>query len=244
MAYVLNYCINATDSKLLEKGISDAIALASDDEWTVESCFKLSEYIEKYKIHAQTDISCFDVTTDGSIETLEELRKNDKSTMLVLVSDTSVSPLKYMKPSLMASALILKPLKDSAVFITLKDVLNVVCSANEYENDENRFCVETKAGKDFIPFDKILYFEAREKKIFVNTLYEEFSFYSSLEILEKTLPENFVRCHRGFIVNKKKITRIMFSQNTICFGEKIIIPLSRSYKSALKEITESGNYGK
>lgn len=244
MAYVLNYCLNATDSNLLEKEFSDAIALVSDDEWTIDSCFKLSEYIEKYKIHAQTDISCFDVTTDGSVEILEELRKKDKSTMLVLVSDTSVSPLKYMKPTLMAGALILKPLIDSAVSITLKDVLNVVCSTNESKDDEKRFCVETKTGKNFIPFDKILYFEAREKKIFVNTLYEEFSFYSSLEVLEKNLPENFVRCHRGFIVNKKKITQILFSQNMVCCGEKIVIPLSRSYKSVLKEIMESDSYGR
>lgn len=244
MAYILNYCLNATDSKLLEKEFSDAIALVSEDDWKIDSCIKLSDYIEKYRKHSQTDISCFDVTTDGSVEALEELRKKDKSTMLVLISDMTVSPLKYMKPALMAGALILKPLENSTVSLTIKDVLNAVCLTEENEAENKRFCVETKTGKRFIPFDKILYFEAREKKIFVNTLYEEFSFYSSLDILEQTLPEIFVRCHRSFIVNQKKITRILFSQNTVCCGESVAIPLSRSYKSILKEVMESDSYGR
>lgn len=241
MAYVLNYCLNVSDCKFLEKELVDLIAMVSEDEWKIKSMIKLEEFSEEYKKHSQIDISCFDVTSDGSVDTLEHLRKSDKKSMLVLISDLTVSPLKYMKPSLMAGALILKPMKNPVVSLTLREVLDAVCTPSD-NNSEKRFCVETKNGKQFIPFDKIIYFEAREKKIFVNTLYEEFAFYSSLDVLEQTLPESFVRCHRSYIVNKKKITQILFSRNTVFCGEKIAVPLSRSYKPALKEIMENESY--
>lgn len=244
MAYILNYCLNAADSKLLEKEFCDVLALISEDNWQIDSCIKLGDYIEKLNKHSQTDISCFDVTTDGSVEVLEELRKNNKSTMLVLISDMTVSPLKYMKPALMAGALILKPLESSNVSLVVKDVLNAVCLTEDNEMDDKRFCIETKEGKRLIPFEKIVYFEAREKKIFVNTFYEEYSFYSSLDELEHTLPKGFVRCHRSFIVNRKMITRILFPRNMVCCGENVVIPLSRSYKPILKEVVESESYGR
>lgn len=242
MAYILNYCLNTSDCNFLEKELSNSIAMVSEDEWEMDSLINLEKFAEEYKKHSQVDISCFDVTPDGSVETLEQLRKTDKNAMLILISDASVSPLRYMKPSLMAGALLLKPLKNPVAAHTIRDVLNVVCAPSASDEEEKRFCIETKTGKQYVPFDKIVYFEAREKKIFVNTQYEEIAFYSSLDILEQTLPKNFVRCHRGFIVNLKKITQILFSQNMIYCGDSIVVPLSRGCKSALKEVMENENY--
>lgn len=238
MPSVLNYCTNLSESEVLENEFRDTAAMVSDDDWTVESSLKLDEYKEKYMKHTQIDVSCFDVTSEGSVETLENIRKSDKSAMLVLVSDVTVSPLKYMKPTLMASSLIMKPFNRTAVSSAFKEILGVVYADKKSDEDDKKFCVETKSGQRYIPYGKIIYFEAREKKIFLNTQFEEISFYSSLDVLEETLPPNFVRCHRGFIVNKDKITQILFAQNTICCVDDIFVPLSRSYKPALKELKE------
>lgn len=238
MSSVLNYCANLSESKVLENEFRNTAAMVSDDDWEVDSSIKLDEYVEKYMKHTQVDISCFDVTSDGSVEALENIRKKDKSAMLVLVSDITVSPLRYMKPTLMASSLIMKPFNRTAVASAFREVLDVVYADKKVDEDDKKFCVETKSGQRYIPYAKIVYFEAREKKIFVNTQFEEFSFYSSLDVLEENLPPNFIRCHRSFIVNKDKITQILFSQNTICCADDVMLPLSRSYKPAFKEVKE------
>lgn len=243
MSYVLNYCNTAKDSDLIETEMRNVIAFYSDDDWQIDSCTEVKKYAEKYRTHLQIDMSCFDVTKDGSVEALEELRKFDKSAMLILISDTTISPLRYMKPALMAGSLMLKPLSGPVVSNTIKEIFNEI-NATEQVPDGKKFCLETRSGQKLVPYDKILFFEAREKKIFLNMDCEEFSFYSSLDVLEKSLPDNFIRCHRGFIVNKNKITQIVFAQNIIYCNSDIIIPLSRSCKPILKEMMEAENIGR
>lgn len=243
MSYILNYCIDAKDSNLIESEMRNVIALYSDDDWEINSYVEINNYVEKYKTHSQIDMSCFDVTKDGSVEILEELRKRDKNAMLILISDVTVSPLKYMKPALMAGSLMLKPLNRPMISTTIKEVFNVLDSSQQ-THDDKKFCIETKSGQKFVSYDKIIFFEAREKKIFLNTECEEIAFYSSLDVLEKSLPDNFVRCHRGFIANKNRITQILFAQNIIYCGPDIVIPLSRSCKPILKEMMENENVGK
>ena len=45
--------------------------------------------------------------------------------------------------------------------------------------------------------------------------------------MEMVLPEDFIRIHRSFIVNRAKISK--FSREFVMLGEKEL-PISRSYK--------------
>ena len=63
---------------------------------------------------------------------------------------------------------------------------------------------------------------------------EEYGFYLTMDRLAEELPEQFLRCHRSFIVNSRKIRKIMLSQNLIGLEDGFDIPLSRSYKAVLK----------
>jgi DNA-binding LytR/AlgR family response regulator len=56
----------------------------------------------------------------------------------------------------------------------------------------------------------------------------------SMKKMEESLPEDsFMRVHRSFIVNLKKITTI--ERNRIIFDEKIYIPVSEQYKTKFQE---------
>lgn len=81
----------------------------------------------------------------------------------------------------------------------------------------------------------IYYIEAREKKIFIRTKQEEYGFYDTIENMEKKLPENFLRCHRSYIVNMSKVTAVKLSQSLIEIQNELQVPLSRSYKKTVKE---------
>ena len=101
------------------------------------------------------------------------------------------------------------------------------------------FVVDNQEGRVLIEYSAIYFFEARNKKIYLNTGAREYGFYSTIEQLQEELGEQFIRCHRGFLVNQKKIERVVFAKNLIVLTDGYEIPVSRTYKSILKEFRTS-----
>jgi DNA-binding LytR/AlgR family response regulator len=232
MPKALNYCSSKKDLNTIETELENEIAVKTSDEWSIMSFDTIDGYADAFRKNDNIAISYCDITSEKAVEVIGEIRKSDNDAMLVIIADTSVSPLVYMKPTIMASSLLLKPLTNDAVSKCSRELLHVLYkqSNDDYQN-ASRFCVESKSGKSFFRFDDIYYFEARQKKIFLNTAYSEVGFYSTLDEIIQSLPNNFVRCHRGFIVNSSKITKTVFSQGIIYCGDEIIVPISRSYKA-------------
>lgn len=233
MPYALNFCSEKKESRMLDNGMREAVAYSSDEDWAIESVTSESDYIRALEKAGEVGVTCFDITSGKSTKTIENFRKTNKDSLLVIISDPTISPLIYMKPNIMASSLLLKPLTDSNVASCMKEVVNSYYSREESadEGDDQKFCVEAKEGKTYYPYSKIVHFEAREKKIFLNTLHEETGFYSTLDTIITQLPDYFVKCHRSFIVNTRKIVKIQSSQNLIICEDDIALPLSRSCKA-------------
>ena len=101
---------------------------------------------------------------------------------------------------------------------------------------QESFLVDTREEKAVVPYSHIYYFEAREKKVFLRTKHTEYAFYSTIDALEKMLPDTFQRCHRSYIVNMQKLVRVVSSENCLELAGQITIPVSRSYRSLLREV--------
>ena len=135
------------------------------------------------------------------------------------------------------TSLLLRPF-DSAQVRCVVSKLVKTYFRKYFDNDvkEDVFVVESRDGKQLIPYSRISCFEAREKKVFVVTDNAEYSFYDTIENLEKELPKQFVRSHRGFIVNIDKVEKVLLSQSIIMLDDDTEVPLSRSYKSRFREL--------
>lgn len=59
-----------------------------------------------------------------------------------------------------------------------------------------------------------------------------------MEKLAEELPENFVKCHRSFIVNEEHITKIKLNENLLYLGRDLFVPVSRSYRGLFKRNLE------
>ena len=96
----------------------------------------------------------------------------------------------------------------------------------------------------FSPYSQIYYIEVRGKKIFIRLKEKEYSKYDSMEHVMEELPDQFIRCHRSYTVNKEYIVGIRLSNNLIMLEDDIIVPLSRRYKADMKaymkEVREKG----
>ena len=88
-----------------------------------------------------------------------------------------------------------------------------------------------------IPYDDILYIESLSDYIKVHsTTQEAVASKEKISALEEKLPEQFLRIHRSFIINTKKIMR--FNSNEIELNG-IQLNIGRSYKKVVAPILKS-----
>jgi len=84
-----------------------------------------------------------------------------------------------------------------------------------------------------VPYSKITYFESSSKKILMRTAAQEYEFYESLNEIISSAPDYFVRVHRGFCVNVRKIDSLDIANKTITMQDGSIVPFSRTFRKKL-----------
>lgn len=179
-----------------------------------------------------------DVTVDGVVPVLEALRGANPELKLVLVADGSVSPVTYIRPTILPTALLWRPLGQEEAHSTLWEVMTSIRKDEETgrETGMESFSVEVRGDVRRIPYSNILFFEASNKRLSLHMQRKEIPFSGTLEKLEQELPDTFIRVHKSFIVNRMAIQQIQYGQNQVVLEGDITIPISRSYKPALKAV--------
>ena len=111
--------------------------------------------------------------------------------------------------------------------------------ANElYKNQivgisENNFFVKSSGALIKINSEEILWIEALENYIIINTTEDKYTVHMTMKALEDKLPaEEFIRVHRSYFVRKDKIESII--EDGIVIGKKLI-PVGRTYKKELSK---------
>lgn len=214
----------------------DITCRISDDDWDfLNYCDKklLMEYLSENPV---IDISCVDVAAESGIEIAEDLRSRNGNMYIILLADGKMSPMSYIRPSIMAGSLLIRPLTVDVVKTVFMEAISEYLRKFHKEKGELSFVIDNRDGRQLVPYEQILFFESRDKKIFACTDGMEYSFYDTLDNLEQNLADGFIRCHRSFIVARSRIKKILLSQNTILLDNGCQIPLSRSYKSVFKEL--------
>lgn len=218
---------------MLKEQFGEQVAYQTDENMEISSFLSeeaMNLFLESGEI---PDIACMDITEPKSISLCEKLRILYPTSFLVLIATMKISPVTYLKPTIMASALLLRPLETERVRDMAKTLIHMLDRA---ENDTDEvLIVRTKDGKNRIPYASILYIESREKKIYICTAAREYGFYGTIEQLEAELPQGFLRCHRSYIVNKSCVENVQISKGSLILTGDIYIPVSRKYKAVLKE---------
>ena len=216
------------------RSVSDCI-----DGLREDVCFfvaqKIKELNEVLKKLSYVSVCCVDFSLHGE-QAINIIREHNPETMVIILADVDISPSKYIRPSIMAAGLLLRPLTPKQVNNVLKSVLSAAADKEQTRVCGNEmFTVNTREGAIKIPYSELLYFEARNKKIAACTGRFEAEFYSTLDSLDEKLPGYFIRCHKSFIINTLKVEQVNFPSNTIFLARGFSVPLSRSYRSSIRE---------
>lgn len=241
MITFLSFASEKRENELIRSQLGLQAAKWTDEAWSYqmfESIALLESYLSKEPL---VDLVCWDVTIPGAVERLIKLRKAYRQAFLMVVADGRISPMEYLKPGILPSALVLKPLQKEKVSQVIGELLEVFAEQFDKKELPETFVIESREGKQYVPLQQIYYVEAREKKIYIRTRQEEFGFYETIENMEKQLPDTFCRCHRSYIVNMQKIKTVKPSLNLIEMQDEITVPLSRSYKKTIKEYHKNGS---
>ena len=229
MITILTLCKDKNEKEVLQHVFHDLAAKLTEEKWDMVFCSDAEECKAEIEKEPVLDFLCVDVCDKASLAYLAEIRKKYADVSLALLADLSVSPTEYLRPGIRPDTILIKPFVTKTLINTLEEFFMDRLSSRETEGDNNSFLVETREGKTFIPYSQIFYFEAREKKVFLRTLYKEYGFYSTIEELAKGLPDYFLRSHRSFIVNRNMVENM--KGNEVFLRQGFSVPLSRSYKS-------------
>ena len=235
MIFAMIYNSRTEEQEYIVKALRRAAAALTEERWQID-CFEKKEQLEAFaKEETLIDLIGYEVSTSGSIRYLEWIRRRYQEAMLFLIADESLSPMEYIRPTILASSLLIRPLTAQKLLNGMMELVEKLTEKHR-EGEEEMLLIETREGRTYVPFSKIYYFEAREKRIYVRLKKQELTFYDTIEYLSERLPDGFIRCHSSFIVNRSRIHRVMLSKNLIELEQNMEIPLSRSYKPVFKEL--------
>jgi len=111
----------------------------------------------------------------------------------------------------------------------------------QYKNDKPKDYFFVKSNNKFerIAFNELLFIEAANNYIILQTTEKRLITYLTFKGMEEILPEDeFIKVHKSFIVSLSKIENL--DSEEIKIG-KFIIPISRSFKDSVLEKVVSRN---
>lgn len=176
------------------------------------------------------------VNADGNgIEFAETLRKINPSVKLVFVTSYANEynqEIFRCPPGREPIAFLAKPVEEAY----LRNALEKIEAGLEEKSD---FIHITKSRhSEYIKCDSIIYVASDKRQLRLISENEEYICYGNMGDILGKLPHYFCQCHRSYIINLKRIRRVI-SADEIEMSDGSSIPVGRSYHRQVKEAIAS-----
>jgi len=182
-------------------------------------------------------VASFSKTEDKYIEFAKSLRQQNENIFIIFVLDKQSDIAVCVRPSVRPSGILFVPLEKKRIYQTIKEIYIEYMRVSERE-EQPVFKVKSSGEYFSVNTGEISFFEAQGKKIAVKTRGQEILFYSNFETVLEQLPDWFVRCHKGYIVNTKMIIQASFTEMMLKLKDQSIIPISRTYRDEIRTLIE------
>lgn len=234
---MLNFVICDDNLKIVNKlnEMLDNIFIKNNYEasvtFTTDSADKISEYVKFNK----TDVVLLDINLKSNktgLEIAEEIRNQNKDIYIIFLTghlEFALVAYKYK-----TFDYIPKPITQDRLEDTINRLFNDIYSKpKKYIRLDNKNTVIDEAEVNYIKRDGM--------KLVFNTNSRNYEIYSSFNKVQDKLPENFVRCHKSYIVNVDKISNVEPIRNRVFFNDNNFCDIGPKYKNDLMEVIN--NYG-
>lgn len=222
----------------IAKGLDEIVkSVERDVEITITGyANKALEYANTYIYDMfLIDIQLLDYS---GLELAKELRDIDEYKLTHIVFITSIPTKEVLAfKEVHCYDYIIKPFKKEEVIKVIETIINY---GIKKEKKEEYISFNLRNYIYRVKLDEIIYLESSYRKIKVVTTKEEINLpnYTLNKLLDE-LPNNFIRCHRSYIVNANHISRIDKVDNSIELAHiDISIPVGRKYKDNLRGVLD------
>ena len=181
------------------------------------------------------DILFLDIQMSGKngMETARELRKKDKSVILIFV--TAVEEYVFQAFDVGAFNYIVKPIDDTKF-------VDVLCRAvdewhsqdtNASEPEANYVMINNGGFHTKVMIEDIVYAEVFNRKVVIHKLNDEIEYYGKMSDLEAVAGDSFFRPHRAYLVNFKYVEK--YDATTIYLEKGTALMAKQNYPDFVKK---------
>lgn len=195
---------------------------------------KVKQYLKKINIEVQIccftsgeelvysnkyfDIIVMDIKMNGinGMEAVRLLRSKGKNSQVIFVTFSK----EYVFEAFDVDAIhyLLKPVTDEDLFLALDKAIG-----KTEQKDSQTITISKGSTIQIIPIRDILFCEAVDHKIYINTTRGKIDYYGKMDTLQKQLDNRFFRCHRSYIVNMNFVSGKEQDSIRMTNGEKVLV---------------------
>lgn len=233
MITVLILCHNQTLAEEVYNMCSYSTALMGDETLSVEKYIGDNLSVKEINNNSGVDLIFYEVGTVKDSKILCQLRARYPETEIVIIASHEVPTEYYLTLNIRPVLFLPNPCEKVKRKDLIYNLFVYLYRKRMEVESRDRLSINIEEGRRYLSYDRIICFEAFEKKIKVYYDHEQLSFYSTLKELELILPASFVRCHRSYIVNSVYIKEMNHKYNTITLENKLVIPISKKFKKKM-----------
>lgn len=222
---MLNKLAKMFDSIFISNNIDANITLQSTNPLEVLN-FSNSHTVDVFVLDIQLKSSM------SGLELAEKIRELNKDCYIIFTTG-------HLEYSLVAYKL--KTFDYIAKPITLERLEETVLRLVDDVNGQPKKYIKIDNKNTLVDENEILYIKREGMKLVYHTATKDYESYSSFAKMEDSLPKNFIRCHKSFVVNVNKIVHVDPVCNTIYFSGDSTCEIGPKYKQIILEVLN--NYG-
>lgn len=215
---------NAAQRRIIVQTIQNAVLIEELDMRLILDSGDPYELLEKVKTSQNTGIYFLDIDLNSNMNGMklaQQIRLFDPRGFIIFI--TTHSELSYMTFQYRVEAMDFV-LKDNPAEAEVKIRECLLNAMERYTLQTNRthkvYTIETDGRKISVDYEDILFFETSGNihKVILHAKDRQIEFCSTIKELENLLDNNFVRCHRSFLVNRNNIKEVDAKNRIIYFA--------------------------
>ena len=181
------------------------------------------------------DILFLDIQMSGrnGMETARELRRKDKSVMLIFV--TALEEYVFQAFDVGAFHYIVKPIDDGKFADVLARAVDQWCSrdTDRKEQKANYVMIHNGGVHTKVMIEDIVYAEVFNRKVVIHKLDGKIEYYGKMSDLEAAAGDSFFRPHRAYLVNFKYVEK--YDATTIDLEKGTVLMAKQNYPDFVKK---------
>ena len=213
---ILNKLSHMFESIFMKHDLEAQIAFKTTNE------SELLSYIKEKPI----DVLVLDINLHSELTGLEiakQVRNQNKDCYIIFT--TGHSEYVFLAYQCKTFDYICKPVTEERLKETVLRLFNDI-----QESTSNKKYLRLDNKNTIIDVNEVQYIKRDGMKVIFHTSSRDYEVYSSFAKLQEQLPNNFVRCHKSFIVNVNNISKFDSTDNSIYFGNEHKCDIGRKYK--------------